>query len=154
MHRESLTVPLPEATIAQIVRDLYRSHLDLEDQMSRLNDLVIAIRDGIAKERADHQTIVEQLRGTLEDRALTAEAARDQALSDLAAALESQTAAETELDSVVADLASNDLPDPEPEEPTEPTDPEPEQPTDAEPVEPAPEDPTEPEPEQPAPWSY
>lgn len=149
MHRESLTIPPADATDRQLLLAIYRTQTRIEDHMSRLTELTAQIRTGIDKERADHATIVEQLRATLEDRALTAEAARDQALSDLAAALSTHSTAEAELDAVLVDLAANDLPD-ESEAPAEPVDPEaptePEQPT-----EPETPDPTE---ADPASWSY
>lgn len=112
-------------TLLDTARSVVRALLHLEDHMSTLTTLIAQVRDAYAKELADIDRRLAALQATLEDRALTAEAARDQALAELAAATSDHDAASAELTQLLDQMAANDLPD-EPVEPQEPTEPEPE----------------------------
>lgn len=151
MHRESLTIPLPEATLTQMVRDLVRSSLNTEDQLNHIQEGITAMSEQITELRTAIASEVAEAITQAETRIADALAAAGASEEARAAAVAELETLRSEISQVTADVQAAGLygqeqPVEEPETPAEPVTEEPapvEEPTEPEaPVDP--ETPSEP----------
>lgn len=141
-------------TESQQLADLIVTRLTVTEEiiMATITDLAAQIRTAYAKELRDIDSRLASLQSTLEDRAVSAEEARDAALAEVAALQADRDSGATELQGILDEMAQNDLPEDAPAEPEQPVEEpvtDPEAPV-TDPTEPVTDDPAE-QPAEPAP---